>query len=506
MKLTPLRPHPQVKFAGTIRTLGAVAQQSGVRFGTSGARGLALAMTDEVCGSYALAFVEHLREHFGQSERIAIAGDLRPSTGRILRSLQTSLRTQGVQVEHLGRIPSPALAAYGMKRGIGTIMVTGSHIPEDRNGLKFTTPIGEITKADEESLLSRRILLPDLYGKDSQLRKPDPLLAESSAAAYEYAHRYLKAFPEQCLAGLRLGVYGHSAVGRQFMVDLYTALGAKVTALDWSERFVSVDTEAIREEDVRLARKHAARGQFDAIVSTDGDSDRPLLADETGHWLRGDVLGVLTAEYLGADAVATPVTCNSILERVGKVPQIRRTRIGSPYVLEAIDALRLQGAILPVGYEANGGFLLGAPAQIPDGGVLEALPTRDAVIVHLAALLMARREGIPVSGLSARLPARFTASVRDQNFSTTLSSKTLRALRELPPLSLERTLNEGAIVGESHIDGHRIEFSTGALLHFRASGNAPELRIYSESDSPEEALRLAERGKASIRRFAGDQV
>jgi phosphomannomutase len=87
-----------------------------------------------------------------------------------------------------------------------------------------------------------------------------------------------------------------------------------------------------------LAREWSAQHGLDAILSTDGDSDRPLLADETGTWLRGDVLGVLCARALGLAAVATPVSSNSALELSGWFADVRRTRIGSPFVIEAMNA------------------------------------------------------------------------------------------------------------------------------------------------------------------------
>jgi phosphomannomutase len=148
-----------------------------------------------------------------------------------------------------------------------------------------------------------------------------------------------------------------------------------------------VDTEAIRPEDVKAARKWAEEYGFDAIVSTDGDSDRPLISDETGKWLRGDVAGILVAAYFGADAVATPVSCNSALEKCGWFESVYRTRIGSPYVIEGMAQALKAGAQRVVGYEANGGFLLAS--HIVEGRkTLPALPTRDAVIVHLAILLL----------------------------------------------------------------------------------------------------------------------
>ena len=64
-----------------------VMKQSGVAFGTSGARGLVSAMTDRVCYVYARSFIKYCEESYPCEHTIAIAGDLRPSTERILKSL-----------------------------------------------------------------------------------------------------------------------------------------------------------------------------------------------------------------------------------------------------------------------------------------------------------------------------------------------------------------------------------------------------------------------------------
>jgi len=67
-----------------------IMQSSGVKFGTSGARGLAAEMTDQVCYIYTKGFLQYL-EQVGEiskaGETVAIAGDLRPSTGRIMTAV-----------------------------------------------------------------------------------------------------------------------------------------------------------------------------------------------------------------------------------------------------------------------------------------------------------------------------------------------------------------------------------------------------------------------------------
>jgi len=187
-------------------------------------------------------------------------------------------------------------------------------------------------------------------------------------------------------------------------------LGARVTRLARSEVFIPVDTEAIREEDVRLGRQWAGEHKFDAIVSTDGDADRPLIADERGQWLRGDIVGVLCAHYLGIDCVVTPVSSNTAVEASGWFDRVYRTRIGSPYVIEQMNQALVRGGSV-AGYEANGGFLLATDIH-RDEYSLTALPTRDAVLPILAVLVGAREQGVSLSALIDALPARYTASDR----------------------------------------------------------------------------------------------
>src|SRR5690606_4281145 len=189
----------------------------------------------------------------------------------------------------------------------------------------------------------------------------------NGAALLAYEGRYLDAFSPGCLSGMCVGVYGHSAVGREVLARLYEKLGAQVTRLGYSDTFIPVDTEAIRNEDVALAAGWAKEHAFDAIVSTDGDSDRPLITDEAGRFIRGDVAGIMVARYLSADAVATPVSCNTAVEKSGHFARVIRTRIGSPFVIAGMESARREGAHRIVGYEANGGFLTLTETALPDG-------------------------------------------------------------------------------------------------------------------------------------------
>ncbi|WP_340110285.1 phosphomannomutase [Pikeienuella sp. HZG-20] len=468
--------------------------ESGVGFGTSGARGLVSALTDRVAFGYTQGFLRYLREigEFVEGGAVALAGDLRPSTPRLLRACAEAIRHEGGQPLFCGHAPTPALACYAFGRRIPSLMVTGSHIPADRNGVKFHRARGEALKPDEAGIARQALDLPaSLFDAGGALRAPAPLPDATDISA-PYLSRYREFFGDGALSGLKLGVYQHSAVGRDLLARLLRDLGAEVTPLGRSDSFVPVDTEALRPEDIALARDWAREHAFDAIVSTDGDSDRPLVADQSGRWLRGDILGLICAHELGADCVVTPVSSNTALERSGWFAGVRRTRIGSPYVIEAMNEAAAEGAAV-CGYEANGGFLLGGPVT-RNGRSLAPLPTRDAVLPILCALVAARRK--PLAEICADLPARVTFSDRLRAFPTARSRAILDWLSPPDPARERARIDDafGPIAGKlsetDKTDGLRMTFESGAIIHLRPSGNAPELRCYTEAETEGEARRL----------------
>lgn len=485
--------------------LSELIHDSGVAFGTSGARGLVSKMTDRVCFAYTAGFLNYLQSigqfHAGMS--VALAGDLRPSSPRILRACVAAIESVGGQPLFCGYIPSPALALFGLGRKIPALMVTGSHIPDDRNGIKFNRPDGELLKSDEAGVLGQAVMMPaQLFDEVGMLRQPIDLGTPIDAIS-TYVRRYVDFFGATALTGLKIGVYQHSAVGRDVIVDILEELGAHTVGLGRSEVFVPVDTEAIRPEDVRLAADWAKTRHFDAIVSMDGDSDRPLLADEHGQWLRGDILGILTAQSLGADAVVTPVSSNTALEKCGSFPRVVRTRIGSPYVVSAMASAIEAGAQRVCGFEANGGFLL-ATDFTRTSKTLPALPTRDAILPILAVLVASREQNLSVSALVAALPQRFTYSDRLKEFPTTLTSARMADFMpdgDAPQATFDTVF--GVATGAKAMDmdwtdGVRVVLSSDEVVHLRPSGNAPELRCYTEAASRDRAVDLCARVMAVL--------
>lgn len=457
-----------------------------LKFGTSGLRGLAAELEGQAARRYVAAFLRHAQA-LGQlgGGRVFIGRDFRPSSPPIAEDCAAAIALFGLEAVDCGAVPTPALALHAMAAGCCAIMITGSHIPADRNGLKFYVPGGEISKADEAGIVAA---LRDETVSDGGL----PMADESELTIARYVGRYAGLLPEGALDGLRIGVFEHSSVARDVLGQVMRRAGAAVVSLGRTESFVAVDTEAFGDAVFAPLRGWMERDGLDAIVSSDGDGDRPLLMDGKGEFVRGDVLGLLAARMLEARTVVTPVTSNSALERTGFFETVLRTRVGSPYVIEAMETAD-DGVI---GFEANGGTFVGR-------GIagLDPLPTRDAVLPLLCALGLAAQRKMSVDALVAELPLQYALADRLQDVAAERSGAFLRRLGEDRAFA-EAFFAPHGIASLSTIDGLQFRTLSGDMVHFRASGNAPELRCYVEGRTPEIARDLLDWGM----RAAAEQV
>ncbi|KAJ5668181.1 uncharacterized protein N7477_006751 [Penicillium maclennaniae] len=453
------------------------------------------------------------------------AHDLRPSSiriengrGGLCQAVRKALEDAGMHPINLGAIPTPALTHFALKNGKGSIMVMGSHIPFERNGYKLNTSKGELLKKHEQPINNAGMfcnVLPDLV----------PAVSEGKTA---YIQCYRDFFEGLRLEGMKLLVYQHSVVGRDLLVEFLQMFGADVTPAGRSETFLPIDTEAIDEAQLNTVQDICTEtGQtFDGIVSTDGDSDRPLLLAPEGDRLRffsGDLLDMIVAEYLRADAVVVPISTNDGIDR-------------GPYVISGIQNAVSKGRHGVCGWEANGGFLTGFDID-QNERILSALPTRDAVLPLLCALFAARNKQCTLPEIvydPSRLfqPRRIDSQVSSANelimkhysppeaiiqkvsfdndniIAFDPGHATLRVTephaqqlvlvrRELCSI-FSAKFGFSAISWINFTDGIRMIFADGDFAHIRPSGNADELRIYAVSSSRERTDAIIRMGIAEL--------
>jgi phosphomannomutase len=541
-----------------------------LRFGTSGRRGEVVNLTqlEIYIDAFAeLSYLQGLPESKGgivRGQEFYFASDLRPSStsyvveqggrGEIAQAIERALRDSGMCPIYLGRIPTPALACFAMSRHRGSMMVTGSHIPFERNGYKTNTSRGELLKEHEKPIgevvaqvrgrLYAQPFTESAFDENGRFKTGhSELPAETGLAREEYIARYTLFFNGLSLKGKRLLVYQHSAVGRDLIVELLRAFGADVIPAGRSDTFVPIDTENIdagQLATIQALADHATgtSGPLFAVVSLDGDSDRPLVlgldpATNKVQFFGGDLVGMVAAEYLGSDAVVVPISCNDGIDRGSLASVLEpKTRIGSPYVIAGMEAAGRKGRKVICGWEANGGFLTGSDIQ-RNGRFLKALPTRDAILPILCALFSSQEKGLSLSGLFGGLPRRFSRAALLKQFPLSVSERIVARFSPADPAVRDVCFEHGKTIvtdsagRELHTTGHEFEairndlenffpsdlgftriarlnytdgvrviFENADVAHLRPSGNADELRIYAVADTQERAERIASLGIA----------
>lgn len=467
-----------------------------IKFGTSGIRGFNKNLTDKICYIYTIAFLNYLEntKHLKPNQNIIIAGDLRENTDHILRVISAAILTAGFKPEYEGKIPTPALCYYCIHKKAPGMIVTGSHIPHDMNGIKFYKIDGEILKVDEKAIMEQTVIIDEaLFTEHGALMATyDEELFNPKFAYHFYVDRYLTFFPPKSLTELKIGVYAHSSVAIAALADIFQRLGATLFLFGKTKTFYSIDTEALKPEDLSIAKKYVKEYKLDMVISTDGDGDRPMLSDENGNWLRGDIIGMLTAIILQANFVVTPFTSNSSVEHVEQFKHVYRTRIGSPFVIEKINELIHEGKGRIIGYEANGGVIIGTDF-LAEGKILKALPTRDSLISLLCIIIYAHKNGKKISEIVKKYARMFTFSQSIEVSSRVSRAFLMKLFDEMKTQHTDFFEMNVSYENIEFVDGLRIYFKNGEIIHLRPSGNAPELRCYTEAASEKRARELNQR-------------
>jgi phosphomannomutase len=469
------------------------------KFGTSGLRGLATELLGGPATAHVIAFAEQLiaskRIHSGDA--VYIGRDHRASSPELTSETANALRQAGLKPVDCGFLPTPALALHAMSRNAAAIMVTGSHIPADRNGIKFYRPDGEIDKADEAAMVERAAKLVASAAALSKLEASVPMSSDHDVAMAAYRARYVGLAAPDALKGWRIGVWQHSSVARDFLPELLSAFSAEIVAIERLDDFMPVDTEAVDSAALTRLKLAAKANTLDAIISTDADADRPLLLDANGRQVRGDVLGIITSRLLRADAIACPVTSNSGVNKLAPAA-ISLTKVGSPFVIAAMDEALAAGKKRVVGFEPNGGFLCGTTMDI-GGTPLPALMTRDSTLPLLAMLLEGKRSG-SVHTLVDDMGLPVAISDRIQDVPTEQSKAFVEHLTTNAAARDSLLSGFGKTVAVNTMDGLRLTLDSGVTVQFRPSGNAPEMRFYVEAADDARAVHILEDGMKRVKR------
>ena len=256
-----------------------------------GVEGEAVTLTPEIVRPIGAAFAMWLAEKKGvpaTALKIAVGNDSRLSAAQIKSAVFQGLKHAGVnEVADSGLSSTPAMfmaTVFDKYAFDGSIMLTASHLPFNRNGLKFFTRAGGLEKADIKKILTTATELglfdaPALSGVHEI-----PLMDDYAASLVETIRRGA-ANGERPLAGLKIVVDAGNGAGGYFVNKVLQPLGADTAGSRYLEPDGSFPNHIPNPED-----KAAMDAIIDAVKTAgadlgiifDTDVDRAGAVDKNG--------------------------------------------------------------------------------------------------------------------------------------------------------------------------------------------------------------------------------
>ena len=123
-----------------------------------GIEGQHVNLTEEVCKNIGRGFAVWLKEKLGKTEiKVAVGRDSRLSGETLSNYITSAMVEEGIFVTDFGMASTPAMFMATVTEGFkfdGTVMITASHLPFNRNGFKFFTENGGLEKEDIKRILA----------------------------------------------------------------------------------------------------------------------------------------------------------------------------------------------------------------------------------------------------------------------------------------------------------------------------------------------------------------
>ena len=438
-------------------------------FGTSGIRGPAKDLfTDQFCFDVGRAFGKFLKK-YNQKGKVAIGMDPRESSPRIKKAFILGLQTGGYKVSDQGISPVPAInyILIADQSLAGSAMITGSHIRADFNGIKFFVFKEEILKKHEREIekIHKNI-------KRKALFKPKKIALKEENRAIRFYRNMLLNLAEPPYPKWKVIVDCGNGCQLKAIPGVLKKLGLEVETINTDlqpKKFIPRDTET--EGAVKDLQQKIKKGGADFGIAFDMDGDRVIFVDENGRFIPGDYTGALIAKHSNSPVIVTPINTSQVIEKIGK--KVIRTKVGSPYVVEA---MKRNGATF--GFEANGG-----------GFSAEIMMSRDAGSTAIKILNLLKQSKKTLGELINTLPQFFLYRTK------------VTCPIKLNPTILRKAKKKFKGIKVEEIDGLKIWLDNSAWILFRPSSNAPEFRVFAEAEIAERAKNLGQEGINFVKSF-----
>jgi phosphomannomutase len=349
-----------------------------------GIEGQNVNLTDEVVSNIARSFVLFLQEKLKKSElRIAIGRDSRLSGERLLNAAAEGIASMGADLTDFGLASTPSMFMSTVTAGYeydGAIMLTASHLPWNRNGMKFFTRDGGLEKIEIAAILARA--QEDAFIPTAERGRVDAtdFLSVYSKGLVDRIRRSVKAEDyDHPLKGFHIVVDAGNGAGGFFVDKVLIPLGADTTGSQFLEPDGHFPNHAPNPED-KTAMDSVAQCVLDTkadmgiIFDTDVDRAGAVAADGkeiNRNRLIALISAVLLEEHPGTTIVTDSITSSGLATFIAEKGGVHhRFKRGYRNVINEAIRINSEGRDCQLAIETSGHGALRENYFLDDGAYL----------------------------------------------------------------------------------------------------------------------------------------
>ncbi len=440
-------------------------------FGTSGIRGIVgELLTEQFCYQIGQALGSTLAEN----ARVCIATDARLSREMVRDEVTSGLISTGIDVTHLGILPTPALAFLTRELNFDAgLMITASHNPPEYNGIKVfnADTIGyNVVQEDEVEAVYRQ--------KNFRTSTLPGSISQDKTAVETYRQRLLDIFAAGNFnRDLKIVVDPGNGAASGFASDLFLRLGLNVLPLNDEPdgNFPGRSSEPTGET-LKGTIEFLKQNEADLAVCFDGDADRVVFCDGEGFLGFTEMVAFiarLMVEKSDSRKVAATIEVGKLLdlalEDLGV--EVIRGRVGDVYLAHLVRENEAA-----IGVEDVGVYIMPQMGCYPES--------------MFAALTLLSEIESPheIREFLSRFP-RFHPG-----------KKKVYCPNELKETAMEKIAAKAYQFNPKEIntlDGIRLDFADSWML-IRPSGTEPAIRVMAEAPGEARAQKLVNDGMKMV--------
>ena len=486
-----------------------------------GVAGEEVNLTEWHCAVIARSFAGWLSKKTGKapgSLKIGIGRDSRITGEAFLNATARSLSSLGVSVYDCAISTTPAMfmsIVFEETEFDGSIMITASHLPFNRNGLKFFDKDGglehediteilktaekiseqvEFEKSEEKCASAKRFDLITLYADYLSKKIRDGINAKIGENGAKIEN------PEKPLASLHIVVDAGNGVGGFFATKILGELGADTNGSQFLEpdgmfpnHIPNPENKAAMESIQKAVLKN--RADLGLIFDTDVDRMSAVLPDGTEvnrDAIIALVAAILAPEYPNSTIITDSVTSDRLTRFLENELGLKHHcfKRGYKNVINECKRLNAEGVVSPLAMETSGHGALKDNFYLDDGAFL--------AVKIIIALAQAKSQGKTLASLIEKLePACEEMEVRYKILAEDFKSYGDGVLAEFK----SRAEKQGFALPKSY-EGVRISFNDSekkGWLLLRKSLHDPVMPLNIEGETPGSAKKILEEAENLLR-------